>query len=194
MNDDWKMRLTQHLEPDLSLEDPSPKISAYHDMPYALFHYPPESEFDIRKAISLLVTRLENNGKRVTIISLSDCFSEAIDTDGDYSLEKLKDLETTSGCDSLTDEMSELLNEDARLVDLVISRLPATLDPKRDIVFLSRAGSLFPIYRTSALLEHLKGEIQVPTVLFYPGRLQGPTGLSFMGLFDPEPNYRPKIY
>ena len=36
---DWKKRLKDVLEPALVLPDPRPKISAYHDMPYAIFLY-----------------------------------------------------------------------------------------------------------------------------------------------------------
>jgi hypothetical protein len=72
--------------------------------------------------------------------------------------------------------------------------MPATADPLRDIVFILRTGSLFPMYRTFALLEQLQGRVQVPAILFYPGRREGPAGLSFMGVLEPEHNYRPKIF
>jgi hypothetical protein len=88
-----------------------------------------------------------------------------------------------------------LSDDDFRpLIDLVTERLPETQDPLKDIVMLVRAGSLFPVYRTHALLEQLKGRLRVPSVLFYPGELEGPTGLSFMGIYEPDPNYRPKIF
>jgi hypothetical protein len=61
-------------------------------------------------------------------------------------------------------------------------------------VFIVRAGALFPVYRTSSLLEQLKGKVQVPAVLFYPGELDGAAGLRFMGVLDAEHNYRPKIF
>ena len=67
-------------------------------------------------------------------------------------------------------------------------------DPLRDVVFIVRAGALFPIYRTSSLLEQLKGKVHVPAVLFYPGELDGAAGLRFMGVLDAEHNYRPKIF
>ena len=35
-------------------------------MPFAIFRYPPEDEFAVRKELSLLKTRLEQTGKRVT--------------------------------------------------------------------------------------------------------------------------------
>jgi hypothetical protein len=46
---DWRERLTQQLEPALRLPDPRTQISAYHDMPYAIFRYPPEDEFAVRQ-------------------------------------------------------------------------------------------------------------------------------------------------
>ena len=42
------------------------KLSAYHDMPYAIFHYDPNEEFALRAQVTLLQTRLELRGKRVT--------------------------------------------------------------------------------------------------------------------------------
>ena len=38
---DVRDRLTKQLEPVLLAPDPRPAISAYHDMPYALFRYDP---------------------------------------------------------------------------------------------------------------------------------------------------------
>jgi hypothetical protein len=80
------------------------------------------------------------------------------------------------------------------LDDLVAERIPQEADPTRDIVFIVRAGSLFPFYRTSSLLEQLKGKLNVPAVLFYPGELDGVAGLKFMGVLEAEHNYRPKIF
>ena len=48
---DLEHRIKHSLEPVLELPDPRPRISAYHDMPYALFHYDPEEEFELRKQV-----------------------------------------------------------------------------------------------------------------------------------------------
>ena len=72
--------------------------------------------------------------------------------------------------------------------------VPSASDPTRDLCFIVRVGALFPFYRTFSLLEQLKGKIAVPTILFYPGALDGPAGLRFMGILDAEHNYRPKIF
>ena len=63
INDPMTTRLTKDLEPILSMPDPRPKISAYHDMPYALFHYSPRGEFTLRKELDMLDTRLSRQGQ-----------------------------------------------------------------------------------------------------------------------------------
>ena len=41
---DLESRLKQTLEPVLAMADPRERISAYHDMPYAIFRYAPEDK------------------------------------------------------------------------------------------------------------------------------------------------------
>ena len=63
------------------------------------------------------------------------------------------------------------------------------------LALVGRAGSLFPFFRSSALLRHIDGKTHnVPVVLLYPGERRGPTGLSFMGVVPPDNDYRPRIY
>jgi hypothetical protein len=190
---DWKDRLTQQLEPLLKQPDPRQQISAYHDMPYAIFRYPPEEEFAIRQQVSLLRTRLEQIGKRVTTISLAECLNEALEAEG-MGPEALVDAEKSVGLEATVETIFQILSEYQPLDELVARRIPEDADPQRDIVFIVRAGALFPMYRTSALLEQLKGKVHVPAVLFYPGELDGAAGLRFMGVLDAEHNYRPKIF
>ena len=75
---DLEHRIKHDLEPVLALEDPRPRISAYHDMPYALFRYDAEDEFDLRGQVTLLETRLSQKGKRIKRISLAECLEETM--------------------------------------------------------------------------------------------------------------------
>ena len=190
---DWKQRLTEQLEPVLRSPDPRPDISAYHDMPYAIFHYPPEVEFDVRQELALLRTRLEQAGKRVTTISLAECLHAALEAEG-MGTDALVDAETSVGLEPTIETIHQVLSEYQPLDELVARRIPEDADPLSDVVFIVRAGALFPIYRTSSLLEQLKGKVNVPAVLYYPGELDGAAGLRFMGVLDAEHNYRPKIF
>ena len=186
------MRLPRDLEPILALPDPRAKLSAYHDMPYALFRYDPEEEFDLRKQVTLLETRLSQKGKRVKRISLAECLEEAMRSQ--RPLEDWFSAEREQGVETIVETVHSVLSEYAPLVDLVAAKMPDNPDPLRDVVFILRTGALFPVYRTFSLLEQLKGRVQVPTILFYPGELDGAAGLRFMGVLDAEHNYRPKIF
>ena len=185
-------RIRQFLEPVLDLPDPRPRISAYHDMPYALFRYDPEEEFELRKQVTMLETRLSQKGKRIKRISLAECLDEAMRSQ--RPLEEWFAAEREQGVETVVETVHSVLSEYKPLVELVAERMPTEPDPLRDIVFILRTGALFPVYRTFSLLEQLKGRVNVPTVLFYPGDLDGASGLRFMGVLDAEHNYRPKIF
>jgi hypothetical protein len=192
LTDPMAERLSRDLEPVLSLPDPRPKLSAYHDMPYAIFRYDPDDELDLRRHVSLLGTRLWQKGKRITRISLAQALDEAMLRV--RPMAEWFEAERTEGIATIVQTIHSVLSDYVPLVDLVAARMPADPDPMKDVVFIVRTGSLFPVYRTFSLLEQLKGQVLAPTVLFYPGTLDGAAGLSFMGVLDAEHNYRPKIF
>jgi hypothetical protein len=189
---DFRARLRNDLAAVLAMADPREKISAYHDMPYAIFHYDPEQELPLRREVSSLQTRLENKGKRITRISLAECLEAALKSEA--TLEEWFENERTFGAEKAIEDVHKLLADRVPLVDLVADRMPHDPDPRKDVVFIVRTGALFPVYRTFSLLEQLKGRVVVPTVLFYPGDLDGAAGLRFMGVLEAEHNYRPKIF
>jgi BREX protein BrxB len=190
---DFVDRLRNDLEPILKLDDPRERLSAYHDMPYAIFRYDPEDEFRLRQEVTMLCTRLEQHGKRPpSRVSLAECLYAAMRLQ--RPLEEWFAAEREQGIASVVETVHAVLSEYQPLVDMVASQLPSDGDPRFDTVFILRAGALFPVYRTFSLLEQLKGRVHVPTVLFYPGTLDGAAGLRFMGVLDAEHNYRPKIF
>jgi hypothetical protein len=65
------------------------------------------------------------------------------------------------------------------------------------VVFLTRVAAMSPgIFHVSMLLDKMQGKTKVTTILFYPGSIEGTTGLRFMDLKDRDAlgNYRVKIY
>lgn len=185
-------RLTTRLEPILASQDPRPAISSYHNMPYALFRYDPEEEFELRRQVTMLQTRLEQAGKRVLRISLAECLKEAMTLQ--RPLAEWFEAERNVGIEKMVETIHAVLANYEPLVDLVAGRFPTDPDPERDVVLITRTGALFPVYRTFSLLEQLSGRVVIPAVLFYPGTLDGAAGLRFMGVLDAEHNYRPKIF
>ncbi len=185
-------RLVHVLEPILESPDPRPRMSTYHDMPYALFVYDPKEEFNLRRQLTMLETRLTQHGKRVGRISLAECLEEAMRSQ--RQMDEWFAAEREQGAATVVDTVHAVLAEYSPLVDHIAERMPRDPDPLHDIVFIVRTGALFPVYRAFSLLEQLNGRVQVPTLLFYPGHVDGAAGLRFMGVLDAEHNYRPKIF
>ena len=172
------------------------RVSVYHDMPFAILRYEPQEEWTLRKELSLLTTRLNAIGKDVVLISLAELLWEAIEKS--EGLDEIIDLENAMGFEKAQEQVTIYLSDsDYRpLRDLLAERLKS-LDIEKHIAFLIRAASMAPaIYPMSRLLDEMHGYTKVTTILFYPGTLDGTTGLRFMDLKDREiqGNYRVKIY
>ncbi len=130
---DWKTRLRDTLEPILSKEDPRPDISAYRDMPLCIFLYDPSCEFALRQELSLLKTRLEHKGKRITIVSLMDCMMEALEQAG-VTIPELVENEKMlgkNGHKTVAQTIHQVLSEYAPLDQMVLSKVPQDGDPHR---------------------------------------------------------------
>lgn len=185
------------LENDL-ISDPV-RISAYHDLPFAIFLYDPREEYMCRKRIRLLGISLEqNHKKKVTVVSLGKLLWQIIhDTEG---IDALIAEEKQYGFDRLQKTINRLMSDEdfMPLPNLLEDRIKG-LDPAKDIVFLARIGALAPaIFRASLLLDKMHGRTMVPIILFYPGSSEGHTDLKFMNMQDRSQvgmyNYRVKIY
>lgn len=169
----------------------------YHDLPFAIFCYPPQQEWAMRREVDLLKTRLENDTNRqVAFISLAELLWQAIDES--EGLEAVAELERRSGFDAAQLQIQDYLSDpDWRpLPDLLAERL-GDLDPDRHIAFIVRAGALAPnIYRVSKLLDEMKGRTRVPCVLFMPATTEGRSSLRFMGIAENEGrgSYHTKVY
>lgn len=182
------------LEKDLKATPP--RVSVYGDLPFAILRYGPEEEWDVRREAKLLATRLGAFGREVKFVSLADLLWQAVDeTEG---LDAVVQLERQRGFEAAQEQITTYLSDaDWRsLPDLLAERLKS-LDPQRHVVFLTRAAAMAPaVYHMSKLLDEMQGRTRVITILFYPGTLDGTTGLRFMELKDREAlgNYRVKIY
>jgi hypothetical protein len=183
------------LETDLKAVPP--RISVYHDLPFAILRYDPTEEWDLRQEINLLGTRLENVGKEVQTISMSELLWKAIDeTEG---MDAVVGLERDEGYRRAQDQVTTYLSDKdfKPLAEMLKERL-ASLDSKKSIAFLTRVAVMSPgLYHMSKLLDEMKGKTRVTTILCYPGTLgEGSTELRFMDLRDRDAlgNYRVKIY
>lgn len=194
------------LKKDLLRED-GPQISTVRNYNFAILPYAPEDEFKLRKAIHDLSETLRDAGWNPATITLHSLLLERVRKQGPEFVEAMvrreKQLAGAAdpwrGLRALKDRIVTLIEGPDGLAKDVVGEIDRILEesPNRDrtVIFIGRAGALYPFFRTSALLKHVAGHTDnVPVVLLYPGKLVGDSGLSFMGLLPADRDYRPRIY
>lgn len=166
------------------------------DPPFTLYQYPPAQEWQVRRDLDELRTWLEAPTRQVTCaaVSLSDLFWTALDESG-FMDDVIAQEIAAAGDPAALAEVHEAVGEILRHQPTLPDRVAAAVEtyPARTAVFLYQAGVLYPAYRTSTLLDDLRGRLQRPVTLLYPGRLVGDYGLSFMGRTEPSYGYRALI-
>ena len=188
------------LESDLKAVPP--RVNVYHDLPFAIMRYDPTDEWELRREIKLLATRLESIGKEIHVIPMSELLWSTLEQvhqkDDDEGLDaiiaKEKDQVYVKAQQQVTTYLSSKIW--LPLWDFLAQRL-ATINPDNSVVFLTRVAAMSPgIFHMSMLLDKMHSKTKVTTILFYPGSIEGTTGLRFMDLKDRDTlgNYRVKIY
>jgi hypothetical protein len=194
------------LRRDLLIEEGA-QISTVKNYNFAILPYAPDREFWVRKQVHSLCGELRDAGWTTGTIALHALLLERLRREGDDYIASLigrekrawRPDEPSRGLSVIKEKVVNVIEgPDGIAADVVreIQRiLDENADASRTVIFLGRAGALYPFLRTSALLKHLAGHTRnVPVILLYPGKVAGETGLSFMGLLPADRDYRPRIY
>ena len=194
------------LRRDLIHED-GPRISTMRNYRFAIVQYEPREEFEVRGEVQRLSSDLRANGWVVLSIDLQQLFLQRVRSQGEDWAERVIGMEKRLAGQDMARGLNYLISKLTPLIEgpdgiaadcsrVILEHADAHPDKvDRTLALIGRAGSLYPFFRSSALLRHLDGQTRnVPVVLLYPGERRGPTGLSFMGRLDPDNDYRPRIY
>lgn len=184
-----------------------PRISTMRNYRFAIVPYDPRDEFALRQQLQRLTSELVNSGWNVLSISLYDLLVERIQAQGPAAVARLVEFERQLGATNPDRALAHISQKILKLtegpdgiaadcIDIIGAHVAAHPDRQdRTVVFIGRAGALYPFFRTSALLRHIDGHTHnVPVVLLYPGERHPENGLSFMGRLTPDRDYRPRIY
>jgi hypothetical protein len=189
------------------IHDDGPRISTMRNYRFAIVQYDPTDEFKLRGEVARLGSDLVAHGWVVLSINLARLLLDRVESQGPDWVARVAEMEQRMatidpdrGLNYLKSKLSPLIEGPAgiaadcgRIISAHADKHPDTID--RTVALIGRAGALYPFFRSSALLRHLDGQTRnVPVVLLYPGERRGPTGLSFMGLLNPDSDYRPRIY
>ncbi len=195
------------LKTDL-LRSEGPQISTVRNYNFAILPYPPTDEFLLREAMHHLSEELRSAGWTIGEIRLHQLLLARLRAEGSEATDALiarekrliKAADPGRGLRALKERVLNAVEGPNGIAKDVITEVHGILDANRananrTVIFLYRAGALYPFLRTSALLKHLTGQTRnAPVVLLYPGTVDAEGGLSFMGVLPADRDYRPRIY
>lgn len=189
------------------IQDGGPSISTMRNYRFAILQYQPADEFKMRAEVQRLSKDLEATGWVVLSINLQALLFDRVRAMGEDWVRSVTEMERRTAKSShdrglryLQDKLAPLVEgpdgiaaDCSRIICEYIDEHPDKID--HTVALVGRSGSLYPFFRSSALLKHLDGRTRnVPVVLLYPGERRAEKGLSFMGVLAPDSDYRPRIY
>lgn len=189
------------------LADGGPAISPMRNYRFAILAYAPEEEFLLRQKIRGLGDELAEKGWNVLSLSLQALLINRLRGQGEEILNTWVERERGAHAKDparslawLVQRISGLIEGETGLAADVVDRIARFADdpavtPERTIVFIGRAGALYPFLRSSSLLKHIDGKTRnLPVALLYPGERRDGNSLSFMSRLPADRDYRPRIY
>ena len=129
--------------------------------------YPPEEEPEWDQMAHILAGDLGAQGITVSIANLYDTVLGILDDDDLYD-DKVE-IERTHGKARLIQELKGAADIELDIVPAIENVID---EDGPQLLFLTGIGACHPFLRTSRLLEKLDDTIDVPVVVFYPGRYQ----------------------
>lgn len=189
------------------LHPEGPRISPMRNYRFAIIPYLPREEFKLRRKVHSLSNDLQAAGWVVHSASLKEALFKRLHSLGERGLTRMASMEKRlqkknqeRALEYLSDGIARLIEGpegiSAEISQDICEFADANPDKvERSVVFISQASSLYPFFRTSALLKHLDGRARnIPVILLYPGARTDKTLLSFMEQVPADGDYRPRIY
>lgn len=157
--------------------------------------YPPEKTFEVQKGfLRPFKNFLKENGHKPIVFDVYDEVWNILESYDDWQdlCQALK--QDPSMVSDLEPTISELV--DSPSGSALLQRLRDALkeaqecDDEKPVLLVTGLEALHRITRPGTLEGRLTGEFAVPTIFFYPGTMEGGAGLSFLGFYTVDSNYR----
>ncbi|MBK6607325.1 MAG: DUF1788 domain-containing protein [Leptospiraceae bacterium] len=205
MNSDLTKRLND-LKKDI-IHPEGMQVTQSQNYPFSIFVYSPEEEFIMRAKFQELILDIKKKDIQILEINLAhECIELAKNRVDDWSIEEIiqrekdffeDDKDFNDPFQLVNDLFTPILESENGISKSIIEKInlfKENLEGRKGIVFITRAGFLYPFYRTSSLLKFLTNTKGLPVIFLYPGTRTSDTSLSYMGVMSPDSNYRPRMY
>lgn len=176
----------QHL---LGMLDSPDALNPARADPLFYFLHRPDETLTLTQKLPIWTAKLENSGWTVQTVSLAKLMWEVIDDSGRW--DQWVQLEGKHKASAINNSVRDVLATNEAFVQTVGAFV--TEPRPKTVVLLTDATLMHPFFRARLIEGKLTNKIQVPTVLFYPGRRSGQFGLHFLDFYPVDGNYRSTI-
>jgi len=156
------------------------------ELPFYVFDYDPEDELKIREHVAYLEKQLpiRKPGYRMKAVNVFTFLVEFLKSPEEDLLDAVFEMQKRQGDEAVLKALNGVLNE----ITVPLLRL---VEPTNcDCLILHGVGSAYPLLRSHSILSRLENQlVDLPVVLFYPGRYNGHT-MDLFNLISPEGHYR----
>ena len=143
-----------------------------NEVPFYIFDYNPQDEFQVREHLKALEQKInnENGNIKIKIIDLFDVLVNCLKDKG--YLDRAIDLEKRYGSEKFIDTIKNSLGLKTEN-NVFVKKIVEQVEPN-EVLFITGVGKIYPIMRSHKLLNNLFPYItQDPLVLFFPGSYSG---------------------
>ena len=140
-----------------------------NEVNFWIFDYNPEDEMAVRAHVEFLVNRI--NGMYDDVhIACFDLFDVMLSIlRGKNYLDKILQMEQAKDTNAIINPIKRTLRLTEK-GDLIIHKITESLEPEKDIIFLTGVGKAWPIVRSHTILNNLHSRVDKnPLVMFFPG-------------------------
>lgn len=137
-----------------------------NEIPFFIFPYKPQEQYEIEKMCQLLIKRLGSEGIVVLDINIYDLTINLLKEQGDW--ESIIENKINLTKKELMDDLQSSLTPEHHLIPAIARRIE---NESFDMLFLTGVGEVFPYIRSHNILENLQSTAKnFPTVLWFPGK------------------------
>lgn len=143
-----------------------------NEIPFYIFDYDPQDEFQVREHIKMLKQKINNSNDdfKIKEIDLFDVLIDCLKEKG--YLERAIELEKRYGSEKFVDTIKNSLGLKTEN-NMMVKKIVEQVEPN-DIIFITGVGKIYPIMRAHKLLNNLFPFItNNPLILFFPGAYSG---------------------
>lgn len=152
--------------------------------------FPPKEILQVKRQTPAFISRLKNEGWRVTEFSIREQISEFLENDARWDLWTMLDRKKPQNWKATNDALANALTQGEALQSKLESWIEEHSSEKDSLILVTDLEALHPYIRIGTIESQLQSKFKVPTVFLYPGVRTGKTRLKFLGFYPEDGNYR----